>query len=78
LTVLERSGEYVGQGVQREARLRLWEMTGDRTHLEDAYRLLCLALGTAPAEHHEAMFDKVALHRESMEAWEEHGGGVGK
>jgi len=54
---------------RRSARFLLWRATGDRTHLEEAKRLLDESLANVPAEYHEAMLTNLRLNREIMAAW---------
>jgi len=51
-----------------EGRLALWKATGERSHLEKAYRLLCAARDQVPEECRAAMMT-VPLHREIVEAF---------
>ncbi len=51
----------------------LWQATEDRTHLEEAHRLLMDAREHAPAEYRDTMLQNVPLNRDIMKAWEEHG-----
>ena len=53
----------------REARWHLWRATGDRTHLEEAKRLLDAALESAPEDSRDALANEVALHRDILAAW---------
>jgi tetratricopeptide (TPR) repeat protein len=57
-----------------EARFRLWDLTRDVAHLEEAHHLLCYMRDHAPEEYRESMITNVPLHRDIMAAWEEHGG----
>jgi hypothetical protein len=55
------------------ARFHLWKLTKDKTHLEEAHRLLRDARDHAPADCRDSMIENVPLHRDIMKAWEEHG-----
>jgi predicted ATPase len=55
------------------ARLHLWELIGDKTHLEEAKRLLDFAVEHSPEDCRTSMIENVPLHRDIMKAWEEHG-----
>ena len=61
----------------REARLLLFKATGDRTHIEEAKRLLDEALAGMPEECHEAMSRNLRVHREILAAWRGESGGDG-
>jgi tetratricopeptide (TPR) repeat protein len=74
LAALEAHGEQVHHGERMEARFRLWELTTDKVHLEEAHRLLCYARDHAPEDCRETIIENVPLHRDIMRAWEEHGG----
>jgi tetratricopeptide (TPR) repeat protein len=50
-------------------RYRLWQLTGDAAHLEEAKRLLDFRVEHAPEECRESMIENVPLHREIMEAY---------
>ena len=56
-----------------QARFLLSKATGDSAHLEEAHRLLCHLRDHAPAEYRETMIENVPLHRDIVQAWEEHG-----
>ena len=58
-----------------EARLGLWELTGERSHLTAAYRFLAELRTHASGSCRASMLENVPLHRDIMRAWEEHGGG---
>jgi tetratricopeptide (TPR) repeat protein len=55
------------------ARFRLWELTKDKAHLQEAHRLLCFMRDHAPEEYRTSMIENVPLHRDIMRAWGEHG-----
>jgi tetratricopeptide (TPR) repeat protein len=55
-----------------EARFRIWELTKDRAHLEEAHRLISFARDHAPENCRDSMIEHVPLHRRIMNAWEEH------
>jgi tetratricopeptide (TPR) repeat protein len=73
LTALEEHEERVGHAGRMEARFRLWELTKDKAHLEEAYRLLRHARDHAPEDCRTSMVENVPLRRDIMQAWEEHG-----
>ncbi len=54
-----------------EVRLRLWELTGEAAHLEEAHRLLSFALAHAAPEHRPGMLASVPVHAAIQAAWEE-------
>ena len=54
------------------ARFRLWELTGDRKHLDEAHRLLGFMRDHAPEEDRDSMIENVPLHRDIMAAWNSH------
>ena len=46
------------------ARFRLWQLTGNAVHLEEARRLLDFLVEHAPEEDRESMVKNVPLYRE--------------
>ena len=75
-TALAAFAEYAdgaGHAGRMDACFRLWELTQDRTHLDEAHRLLCFMRDHAPEEDRDSMIENVPLHRDIMKAWEEHG-----
>jgi len=70
LAALAEHEERTAQAVRMAARFRLWQLTGDRAHLEKARRLLDFAVERAPEEDRETMVEKVPLHREIAHARE--------
>ncbi|MHC4955102.1 MAG: protein kinase domain-containing protein [Planctomycetota bacterium] len=56
-----------------KACFRLWELTGDRAHLDEAHRLLAFMRDHAPEEDRDSMIENVPLHRDIMKAWAEPG-----
>jgi len=73
LTALAEHEEHSKHFVRMQARYRLWELTKDGSHLEDAHRLLVHMREHAPADCRDSMIENVPLHRDIMKAWEEHG-----
>ena len=67
---MEDAGE---SGNTTRVRYLLFNATGGRAHLAEAKRLLDHLVEHAPEEYRESMLKNVRLHREIMEAWEEHG-----
>jgi hypothetical protein len=59
--------------VKMNARFRLWELTRDRAHLDEAHRLLEHLRDHAPDEDREMLIANVPLHRDIMLAWEKLG-----
>ena len=57
-----------------EARFRLWGLTQDKEHLVEAHRLLAHLRDHAPEDCRESMIEHVPLHRDIVQAWDEHGG----
>jgi serine/threonine protein kinase/tetratricopeptide (TPR) repeat protein len=53
---------------------RIWELTEDRAHLDEAKRLLDLAVEHAPEDCRISMIENVPLHRDIVRAWEEQAG----
>ncbi|MHC4469426.1 MAG: serine/threonine-protein kinase [Planctomycetota bacterium] len=53
-----------------QARFQLWKATGDRTHLEEAWRLHRHLVDHAPEEDRESMVENVPLHRDILAARE--------
>jgi serine/threonine protein kinase/tetratricopeptide (TPR) repeat protein len=74
LAALEAHEERVAHDTKMEAGFRLWELTQDKAHLEEAHRLLCYARDHAPEDCRDSMIQNVPLHRDIMQAWEERGG----
>ncbi|MHC4551069.1 MAG: serine/threonine-protein kinase [Planctomycetota bacterium] len=74
LAALEEHEERAEHDTKMEARFRLWELTKDKAHLEEAHRLLCYARDHAPEDCRDSMIENVPLHRDIMRAWEERGG----
>jgi tetratricopeptide (TPR) repeat protein len=56
-----------------EARFLLWKATRVPTHLEEAYRLLCLLRDHAPEQTRETMIRNVPLHRDIVATRESRG-----
>ena len=73
LSAFTASGDRLTAEERREARLLLWQSTGDRTHLAEAKRLLDEALSFAPPEYHDSMLTNVRVNREIVAAAREHG-----
>ncbi len=74
--LVEAIDAYEGRSDLRarlEARYRIWQLTGERAHLEEAHRLLQLALDRTAPEHRRTMIENVPLHAEIDAAWKEHG-----
>ena len=74
LQALTEQEDRMAVDVHMGCRFALYEATGDRHHIEEAHRLLMQQRHYAPPEFKESMLTNVRLHREIMEAWEEHGG----
>jgi len=70
---LEESAGRVNLPTRMSARLRLWELTGDFTHLEEAHGLLACAIDHAPPDCRETMVENNRVHRAIASAWKEHG-----
>jgi len=47
-----------------QARWKLWRMTGDRPHLEEAWRMLRHLRDNAPEESRQSLMERVPLHRD--------------
>jgi predicted ATPase len=75
LAALEDHEERVEHATKTEARFRLWELTQDKGHLEEAHRLLLFVRDHAPEDCRDSMIENVPLHRDIMRAWEKHGAG---
>ena len=60
-------------GNTTRVRYYLWEATGKREHLQEAKRLLDYRVEHAPEQDRDSMMENVPLHRDIMQAWEEHG-----
>jgi len=74
LAALAEYGERAAHDTNMDACFRLWELTKDQTHLEEAHRLLMFMRDHAPADCRDSMIENVPLHRDIMKAWEEQGG----
>ena len=74
LAALEEHEERVPHETRTEARFRLWELTQDKAHLEEAHRLLSFMRDHAPEDCRDSMIENVPLHKDIMRAWAEHGG----
>ena len=74
LTALDEHEQPLRHVDRMNVRLRLWELTKDRTHLHEAHRLLCHLRDHAPGNCRETM-ENVPLHRAIVRAWDEHGAG---
>jgi len=74
LAALEEHEERVPHETRMEARFRLWELTQDKEHVEEAHRLLSFMRDHAPEDCRDSLIENVPLHRDIMRAWEEHGG----
>jgi len=74
LAALAEHEERVECAGKMEARFRLWELTQDKAHLEEAHRLLCHLRDHAAEDCRETIIENVPLHRDIMKAWEEQGG----
>ena len=70
VAALEEDEESVRHDAKMNARFRLWELTHDRTHLEEAHRLLTSMRDHAPEEDRVTMIENVPLHRDIMKAWD--------
>jgi serine/threonine protein kinase/tetratricopeptide (TPR) repeat protein len=73
LVALEEHEDGAEHRDKMTARFHLWKLTKDKTHLEEAHRLLRDARDHAPADCRDSMIENVPLHRDIMKAWEEHG-----
>ncbi|MHC5050400.1 MAG: protein kinase domain-containing protein [Planctomycetota bacterium] len=62
----------VATEAEMEARYRLWEATGDETHLKEAHRIHRQLGDAAPDEYRESLLT-LRLYRDVREAWEELG-----
>ncbi|MHC4342097.1 MAG: tetratricopeptide repeat protein, partial [Planctomycetota bacterium] len=71
---LQKHASRMDPEVRMRAWFDLWEVTGDATQLNQAWRLLQYLRSHAPEEHRESMLRNVAVYRAIVEAWEEHGG----
>jgi serine/threonine protein kinase/tetratricopeptide (TPR) repeat protein len=74
LAALAECREGVEHYLRMDAHFRLWELTQDRAHLEQAHRLLAFMRDHAPEDCRDSMIENVPLHREITKAWAEHGG----
>ncbi|MHC4974298.1 MAG: serine/threonine-protein kinase [Planctomycetota bacterium] len=70
LSALEEHEERADHETRMKARFRLWELTKDQTHLENAHRLLGYSRDHAPEECRDSMIENVPLHRDIMKAWD--------
>ena len=77
LKALAADEARVGATDMTRCRFLLWQATGDRSHLEEAHRLLTFMLDHAPEEFRESMIENVPLHRDIMQAWESSSQGEG-
>ena len=73
VTALGDAGET---GDSPRPRWLLHQANGDRSHLEEAKRLLDESLSRVPAEYHESMLTNLRVNREIVAEWEEHGAGA--
>ena len=69
VAALAEHEERVGHAGKMEARFRLWELTQDKQHLEEANRLLEHLRDHAPEEDRDSMVENVPLYRDIMKAW---------
>jgi len=67
---LEQHESRLGNEDRMEMRFVLWQVTGDRTHLEAAHGLFEFMREHAPEECREAMVANYPLHRDIVAAWE--------
>jgi tetratricopeptide (TPR) repeat protein len=74
---LEEYEHRAEHGTKMEAHFRLWELTQDGSHLEEAHRLLTFMRDHAPGDCRTSMIENIPLHRDIMRAWEEHGSSGG-
>jgi serine/threonine protein kinase/tetratricopeptide (TPR) repeat protein len=72
LAAFAEHGERVPHQPRMSARFRLWQMTGDHDHLEEAHRLLRFARDHAPEHCQVSIIENVPLNRAVMRACEEH------
>jgi tetratricopeptide (TPR) repeat protein len=77
LAALREHEERATHRTRMNARFRLWELTGDRTHLEEAHRLLNFARDHAAEDCRTSIVRNVPLHREILRAWTDHGQTIG-
>jgi tetratricopeptide (TPR) repeat protein len=68
LATLAAHGDTIPHFTRMEALHRLWTVTGDRAHLDEARRLLDFAVAHAPESHRESMCERVTLFREILAA----------
>ncbi|MHC4960190.1 MAG: ATP-binding protein [Planctomycetota bacterium] len=73
LAALADHEQHAAQETRMEARLGLWELTGDPAHLAEAHRLLEDLRAHAPEKDRDSMVENVPLHRAIARAWREHG-----
>ncbi len=57
-----------------QARILLWPVAGDSTHLGESRRDLRHLIDQAPEQYRETVIANVPLHRDIMTAWEEYQG----
>ena len=69
LAAFTEHDERLSAEERREARWLLFRATGDRTHLEEAKRLLDESLANVTDEDRERMCRNLRLNREIMAAW---------
>lgn len=63
--------ERLSPGERQSARYLLFRASGDRTHLEEARRLLDELLAKNPPEYRQSMCTNLGVHREIQTAWRE-------
>jgi tetratricopeptide (TPR) repeat protein len=68
---LESQGPDARYIERMEARHVLWQVTGERAHLDEAHRLLMGMRENTPPEYRETMMQNVPLHRDIVEAHDE-------
>jgi len=71
LDALSAHESKVGCHERIEARFALWKRTRDKDHLEKAHRLLLELRENAPRDYRTTLMEKVPLHHEIVEAWED-------
>lgn len=72
---IERAGDG---GDDSRMHFLLWKASGDARHIKAAKLHLDFQVEHAPEECRESMLKNVRLHREIVEAWEEHGAKIEK
>jgi tetratricopeptide (TPR) repeat protein len=65
--------ERLSPGERLATRRMLWRATGDRSHLEEAKRLVDVSVAHVDAETRESMLTNLRVNREVMAAWERRG-----